>query len=104
MNLREGDTVVRTGTYLYDGTVLGDLRIVRTNVRSGSGDNLDEPWFLDDLPEPWGPTIHPGPWFDVVYTPAGERGRFRTCVPGYRSLEAAVASVEKRFTGVVWGD
>lgn len=94
MELREGEAIVRAGTYLYDGTVPGDIRIVRTNVRFGSGDHLDEPEVRDD---------QPGTWFEVWYTPAGERGQFKNGIPGFRTIEDALGWIEGRVAGVVWG-
>jgi hypothetical protein len=94
MELREGETVVRAGTYLYDGTVLGDLRIVRTNVRFGSGDHLDEPEVRED---------QPGTWFDVQNTLAGERGQFKSGILGFGTIEEALGWIEGKFAGVVWG-
>ena len=37
------DTVVKTGTYLYDGQIACDVRIVYSPTRYGSDDPLDPP-------------------------------------------------------------
>jgi hypothetical protein len=37
------DTVVKTGTYLYAGTVVCDVRIVYSPIRHGSGDPVEPP-------------------------------------------------------------
>ncbi len=36
MAVYEGEVVVKSGTFLYDETIIYDLRIVRTKVRPGS--------------------------------------------------------------------
>ena len=94
MELRDGETIIQAGTYLYEGTVRGDLRIVRTNFSPGTGDHLDAPEVRDD---------QPGTWFDVHYTPAGDRGQFKNGILGFRTLQEALAWVEGKFTGVDWG-
>lgn len=47
-----GGVTVKRGTFLYDGTVTCDVRIVRTEMRYGSGDHDDPPEIRDDQPEP----------------------------------------------------
>ncbi len=42
------EIVVMEGTFLYDGKVECDLRIVRSAVRYGSGDYEDPPEIADD--------------------------------------------------------
>lgn len=41
--------VVKKGTFLYDGTVECDLRIVYSKIRYGSGDYEDPPELENDL-------------------------------------------------------
>ncbi len=92
-NLQQGEVVLRQGTYAYDGKIAGDLRIVRTGIRYGTGDHADSAEFRED---------QIGIWFDVHYTPAGERGVFSNGTPGFRTLDEAIESVEQRFTDVTW--
>jgi hypothetical protein len=73
------------GTYLYDGTVECDLRIVHSPVRYGSGD-------LEDPPE-----IENNVAVDTYYVWYGSttaRGVYNSGGGGYPSLADAVASVE----------
>lgn len=48
MALHEGEVVVKSGTFLYDGTVTCNLRIVRSQVCPGSGDWEDPPELAED--------------------------------------------------------
>lgn len=88
--MRPGEVIVRVGTYLYDGNVRGDVRIVQTPLRSTLGDPAAA---TEDAQ---------GTWFDVEYTPAGERDQFKNGVVGFDSLESAVRWVAATFSGVVW--
>jgi hypothetical protein len=84
--------VLKSGSFLYDGQRICKVRIVQTDFSPGSGDYEDEPEFRDDK--------H-GTFFDVQYTSPREE-RFTGGGPGYASLEAAVAAVEKIVIGVQW--
>jgi hypothetical protein len=59
---------VKQGTFLYDGTVSCDVRIVRTDVRYGSGDHEDPPEVRED---------QPGPCFYVEWSSTTQRGEQR---------------------------
>ena len=43
-------TVVKRGIFLYDATIVCDIRIVKTDVRYGTGDAEDPPEIADDQP------------------------------------------------------
>ena len=47
--LSDGEHVVKTGTFLDDGTVECDLRIVHEPIRFGSGDCRDPPELQEDV-------------------------------------------------------
>lgn len=79
-------TVVKEGTWLYDGTVPTGVRIVRCPVRYGTGDWEDPPDIREDLAEPG---------FDVQWASATtprDYGNFASA--RYSSLQEAVAHVE----------
>ena len=46
--LQEGQAVVKTGTFLYDGQITCDVVIVRGPICYGSGDYEDPPEFVRD--------------------------------------------------------
>jgi len=48
MAMHSGEEVVKNGTFLYDGTVMCDVRIVRSDMRPGSGDCEDPPELAND--------------------------------------------------------
>lgn len=85
MTLYEGETVVKKGTFLYDGTVLCDLRIVRSQVRPGSGDWEDPPELANDKE---------GEFFFVQYGSTTERGHFNSSAGGGETIEEAIAKAE----------
>ena len=82
MQLSSTDVVVMEGTFLYDGTVVCDLRIVRRPIRFGTGDDEDPPEFRDDLVQDT---------FYLEYGSTTERGVFNAGGGAYPSLSAAMA-------------
>ena len=46
--LQDGQEVVKTGTFLYDGRITCDVVIVRGPICYGSGDSEDFPEYADD--------------------------------------------------------
>jgi hypothetical protein len=48
MNLQPDEEVAKTGTFLYDGEVICDIRIARSPVCHGSGDYEDPPEIATD--------------------------------------------------------
>jgi hypothetical protein len=85
MALHEGEVVVKSGTFLYDKTVICDLRIVRSQVRPGSGDWEDLPELADDKE---------GEFFYVQFGSTTERGRFNVSGGGGATMEEAIAAAE----------
>jgi hypothetical protein len=85
MNLQSGEEVVKTGTFLYDGTVTCDVRIVRRMIRAGSGDWEDPPELANDL--------H-GEFYVVQYGSTTARGHFNAQSGGGTSMQEAIASAE----------
>lgn len=84
--LDPGDTVVMAGSFLYDGSVECDLRIVRSPVCYGSGDYDDPTETRDDQKRET---------FYVHYGSTTERGTFTSRSHGFRTLEEAIANVEE---------
>jgi hypothetical protein len=92
----ETERVVKAGTWLYNGEVLCDVRIVFTRFRWGSGDYEDPPEYRDDQMRD---TYH------IMYGSTMERGKFGPV--GYGrcdTLEEAVREVEATVSGVRWSD
>lgn len=85
MILQEGEEIVKTGTFLYDGLVTCDVVIVRGPICYGSGDYDDSPEIADD---------HRRETFYIHYGSTTERGRYNAGGGGYPSLQEAVAAVE----------
>lgn len=79
-------TVVKEGTWLYDGTVPTGVRIVSCSIRYGSGDWADSPDIREDLA---------APGFDVQWASATtprDYGNLASAV--FSSLQEAVGYVE----------
>lgn len=85
MTLHAGEEVVKNGTFLYDGTVTCDVRIVRSRMRPGSGDWQDPPELADD---------QYGEFFQVQYGSTTARGHFHAMGGGGASLQEAIAVAE----------
>ncbi len=83
--LLENETVVLEGTFLYDGEVECDIRIVRSPVRYGSGDYEDAAEIRDDVEEET---------FYIEYGSTTQRGAFNAGGGGYKSLAEAIAGAE----------
>ncbi len=73
------------GTYLYDGTVECDVRIVRSPIRYGTGDYEDPPEIETDVE---------ADTFYVWYGSTTARGVYSSGGGGYASIAEAIASVE----------
>ena len=86
---------VKQGSYLYDGTVTCDVRIVRTKMRYGSGDHEDPPEIRDD---------QPGPCFYIEWGSTTTRGDYQSGGGGYATLADAVRAVEQQVSGLKWMD
>ena len=77
--------MVQVGTFLYDGQVVCDLRIVLSPERGGTGDYEDQPEVSDDADENT---------FYIEYGSTTSRGVFSTGGGGFPTLPAAIAHVE----------
>jgi len=95
MTTPASDTTVRVGFFLYDGLVRCPLRIVKTDLRPGTGDYEDPPELADD---------QPGTWFRVDLTAAGDPDRW--CAGGghFATQEEAERYMKETFTHVYWED
>jgi hypothetical protein len=77
--------IVRVGCFTYAGETTCDLRIVRSPVRYGSGDEDDPPHIADDQAVET---------FYIEYGSTTERGIFNAGGGAYDSLDEAIAAVE----------
>lgn len=85
MTFEEWGEVARTGTFLYDGAVTCDLRIVRSPIRYGSGDCEDPPGIANDQALET---------FYVQYGSTTARGHFNAGGGGYDCLGDAMEATE----------
>lgn len=85
MTLHAGEEVVKNGTFLFDGTVTCDVRIVRSQMRLGSGDWQDPPELADD---------QYGEFFYIQYGSTTARGQFNAAGGGGATLQEAIATAE----------
>ncbi len=85
---------VKEGTFLY-GTVSCDVRIVRTEMRQGSGDYEDPPEIQDD---------QPGTYFYIEWGSTTKRGEFSAGGGGCPTLAGAVEAAEKQVGNIKWID
>lgn len=98
MALYEGEVIVKSGTFLYDGTVTCDLRIVRSQLLPGSGDWGDPPELADDKEDEF---------FYVQFGSTMERGHFNASGRGGATLKEAISVAESASgigTTVQWID
>ncbi len=90
----EDAEIIRTGVFLYDDSVSCDLKIIRHNMRYGSGDAEDEPEIADDVE---------GEFYYIGYGSTVERGKFTGWSGAFSSIEEAVTAAEVATHGkVVW--
>lgn len=83
--VRSGERVVKEGTYLYDGCVECDIRIVHSPIRYGTGDDEDPPEIREDVDIDT---------YYVWYGSTTERGRFHAGSRGFPSVAEAMAGVK----------
>jgi hypothetical protein len=87
------ETVVKTGTWLYDGQVVCDVRIVYSPIRFGSGDPVDPPEDDEERPS-----------YYVEYGGPQQRHAFVGGGGCFDSLEDAVRGASERVPGLAWND
>lgn len=85
MPLQPWEHVALTGTYLYDGVVECDVRIIHSTITPGSGDHEDPPERRDDRNEEC---------YYVQYGSITQRGNFNAGGGGGATLEAAIKVAE----------
>lgn len=86
------EDVIRTGTACYTGGARYEVRIVRTNLRPGTGDDDDSPEIRDDA---W------GEFYRVDYKPVAGT-RFSAGGGYYYSVEEAMHHADRQTGGVTW--
>lgn len=77
-----GERVVKTGHFMYAGTVRCPIRIVVTGFLPGSGDREDPPAVADD---------RHGTSFRIDMTAAGSPERWSSSIQGFETIDAALA-------------
>ena len=78
-------TIVKQGTFLYADTVVCEIRIIKTNIRPGSGDYEDPPEIADDSA---------GEFYDVEFGSTTERGVYQSSIRGFETLNEALRAAE----------
>lgn len=78
-------TVVKSGTFLYNGITECDLCIILSPIRYGTGDCDDPPHIANDTEEKT---------YYLYFGSTTERGKFNAGGGGYPSVEEAVAAAE----------
>jgi hypothetical protein len=94
MIFRPTDSLVKRGTFLYNGSVSCAVEIWQTDLRPGSGDCEDPDQIREDA--------H-GTFFEIRYASPGQ-GRTAAGGGWCDSLQAAISAVESATTGVQWND
>jgi hypothetical protein len=84
-SLGSTESVVKTGTFLYDATVLCDVRIVYSTFSPGSGDWEEPPELAND---------QIGDFFFVQWGSTTARGVFNAGSSGGNSIDEAIAAAE----------
>ena len=82
-SIARNETVVKEGTFLYDGKIECDIRIIHSPIRYGSGDHEDLPEVENDREQST---------FYIQYGSTTERGVFNASGGGYPTLAEAVAA------------
>jgi hypothetical protein len=78
--------VIKQGTFRYADTVVCDIRIIKTDVRYGTGDYEDPPEIADDVE---------GEFYDVEFGSTTQRGSYPSTIRGFLSLDEAVHAAEQ---------
>jgi len=88
-----GERTVKTGTFLYAGDVVCDLRIVYSPTRYGTGDCNDPPEVSDDRARDS---------YYIWYGSTTQRGQFSAGGGGFDTLAEAVRQAEASVAAVAW--
>jgi hypothetical protein len=89
----DGETIVKSGTYLYAESVVCDLRIVRRPVRYGTGDHEDPPELANDQEQET---------YYLEYGGTDARGVFIGGGGAFDTLEEAMRHAEHTAQHVTW--
>jgi hypothetical protein len=85
------DTVVKTGTYLYGGKVVCDVRVLYSSIRYGSGDPVEPP-VQDEQRDS----------YYLQYGGIQERGVFIGGGGCFDTLEEAMSHAAQTMEGLLW--
>jgi hypothetical protein len=84
--------IIQSGIFLYADEVVCDIRIVKHDMRPGTGDPFDEPWYRDD---------QKGEFYEIQYGSPSQRGKYLAGGGYFDSLDAALISAEEATHGTV---
>ena len=82
------EQAVKTGTFLYAGTIECDVRIVRSQVRYGTGDQSDSPKIAEDVD---------AETYYVQYGSTVQRGVFTSGSVACETLQDAMLAAESQL-------
>jgi hypothetical protein len=82
VNIQPGERIVKTGYFMYAGSVRCPIRIVVTELLPGSGDCEDPPRVAED---------RHGTFYRIDMTAAGSPERWSSSIQGFETLAAALA-------------
>ena len=93
--MTQQDRCLRTGVWLYNGTVPCRVEIWRRNLKPGTGDYQDPPEISDE---------QVGEWYAVEYAAAGEDRVGQAGGGFFSTLDAALESVRASTNGAIQWD
>lgn len=85
--------ILRRGTWLYDGSVPIEVRVLESAEFWGSGDYEDDEEICENREEPC---------YFLAFEMVGAVGVFCNLVPNLITLEDAIAHAETKFPGIHW--
>lgn len=93
MSITDGWPILKTGVWLYAGSVPVAVRVLHSEEHWGTGDWEEEEEIRDGKQEEC---------YFVAYEMAGAPGKFPNLVPNLPTLDEAIAFVEEKFPGIKW--
>jgi hypothetical protein len=78
--------VIKQGTFRYADTVVCDIRIIKTHIRYGTGDDEDPPEIANDIE---------GEFYDVEFGSTTQRDVYLSSMRGLPSLDEAICAAEQ---------
>ena len=93
MPLTDSWPILKTGVWLYAGSVPVAVRVLHSAEHWGTGDWEDEEEMRNGKQEEC---------YFVAYEKAGAPGKYSNLVPNLPTLDEAIAFVEAKFPGIKW--